>query len=173
MNEERLTALSLAIETGTDMHFDKEELEWLIAAACERNELARHKDKSDRVARGLLQDTYKLEKEALTLRANNAALREALEACLYAMDNSYGGAENYAPLQKAAARGALASTLADSLTEYRDGVLEAIEPQLITIEAHGTVLQDEGEFEEYKDRQILGMCLHDAVNAIRAMKAET
>ena len=40
MNEERLTALSLAIETGTDMHFDKEELEWLIAAARERNELA-------------------------------------------------------------------------------------------------------------------------------------
>ena len=37
MNEERLTALSLAIETGTDMHFDKEELEWLIAAARERN----------------------------------------------------------------------------------------------------------------------------------------
>ena len=41
MNEERLTALSLAIETGTDMHFDKEELEWLIAAARERDALQR------------------------------------------------------------------------------------------------------------------------------------
>jgi hypothetical protein len=39
MTPERLNALAIAIETGADMHFDKEELEWLIKAARERDAL--------------------------------------------------------------------------------------------------------------------------------------
>ena len=119
-------------------------------------------------------DAADLEREIDTLRASNARLREAgVEFAKYLewVGTEFFPEEKHFKRQLDAFNTALASTPADDLAEYRNGVLEAIEPQLITIEAHGTVLQDEGEFEEYKDRQILGMCLHDAVNAIRAMKA--
>ena len=76
MNEERLTALSLAIETGTDMHFDKEELEWLIAAARERNELEHERAKWESLSGDLFQAQARVEKEKLALKSENELLKE-------------------------------------------------------------------------------------------------
>ena len=174
MNEERLNELEqlkpLTFSQGELYRpLDEADAQALFAAARRCNELARHKDKSDRVAGQLLQDTYKLEKEALILRANNAALREACKA-IVALDP-----DEFIPKWRSIADEALSATPADSLREYRNGVLQSVTKTLQT--RIDEILRDEGSYDSTTDVTELPEGaetqieeLEWAIIAIRAMK---
>ena len=117
MNEERLSKLRILIDDVTFTDEEKAELDEVFAAARERNELEAE----------LTEEREACKKEhdyAEQLRANNAALREAVGAAIRGLPellerNALIDEENMiGELQEA-----LASTPADSLTEYRNGVL--------------------------------------------------
>ena len=182
MNEERLTALSLAIETGTDMHFDKEELEWLIAAVRERNALLRDTLRGANLEKEVLLEedleaarlgVSAISKENDTLRASNAALRESgAEFAKYLewIRAEFFPEEKNFKRQLDAFNATLASTPADDLAEYRDGVLEEA--------ANAVNLLNPKEIYVHPGQvtvtgQHIADKMYEAERAIRAMKAET
>ena len=134
-------------ESGAVNHLSIKEADYddLIAAARERNEIRNligkqcmavgltgdeHRNlqnMNSEQALSLLVHSYNRERD--TLRANNAALREALEDLLARIRKEFPGHYDRSAHMNNEISGAedvLASTPADSLTEYRNGVLEEL-----------------------------------------------
>ena len=110
--------------------------------------------------------TVAIEKENDTLRANNAALREIVEQALPA----WGALLSYMPnIQQAkkyqAAEDAFKATPADSLTEYRNGVLE--EAAQVADDEDGEMCVVWGEYRNVAVAQETAQKIADAIRAMR------
>ena len=176
MDEERLNELEQMIEDfplddaklGIIPFVSPKEFKFLIAAArrcneleAERDALQRKWERSQKARKLAREENAAAWTAAEQLRANNAALREVAERII----NNYPPG-SVTPLLDASInqlREALSCLPADSLREYRNGVLEEIDTQIQELRKEWT--EDGVQSDEWIDSPV-----ERILDAIRAMK---